>query len=365
MAVPVLAVDVGSATITAAAATPSKTPSPEVLHFNGQPDYPSAAKVDIEGTPHPATWNGYEVELVRQPTLLLDKPPQIINDVPLSGATLLAVSIGPAIAAARTLFGDAPDTIIGVHPDWPAATITDYRRGLARQGTDVVLVAWADAIAAQTTAPLTGSHVTVLDFGSSTASVVVVAFSRCGTPSVAYTRTDPHGGARGAHRAVIADCAHRHAVPLASYGQDWWTRAEHVITTARRGARDGDTVTLTFADPLGSCELSWHDFDQLIATHMRTVICGLTDDDAVQHAWQTDRTDTTAPPILEATGGFAADPAVELAVRTAIGPVTVVDEPAAAAAFGAVMMEAPKWVPAPPPARRRSLVGRRSKGAQT
>lgn len=310
MAVPVLAVDVGSATITAAAATPSKTPSPEVLHFNGQPDYPSAAKVDIEGTPHPATWNGYEVELVRQPTLLLDKPPQIINDVPLSGATLLAVSIGPAIAAARTLFGDAPDTIIGVHPDWPAATITDYRRGLARQGTDVVLVAWADAIAAQTTAPLTGSHVTVLDFGSSTASVVVVAFSR-------------------------------------------------------RGARDGDTVTLTFADPLGSCELSWHDFDQLIATHMRTVICGLTDDDAVQHAWQTDRTDTTAPPILEATGGFAADPAVELAVRTAIGPVTVVDEPAAAAAFGAVMMEAPKWVPAPPPARRRSLVGRRSKGAQT
>lgn len=360
---PVLAVDVGSETITAAAAMPSKQPSPEVLHFGRRSDYPVSAKVDIEGAPHPATWSGDPVAFVRQPALLLDRPPQIIGDVPLSGATLVGVSLGPAISAARATFGSEPDTIVGVHPQWPASKLADFKRGLARQGQDVALVPWAEAIAAQTTPPLTGSHVTVLDFGASTASIIVVKFSRRGTPSVAYTHTDRAGGARGADRAVVAHCARERGADLSDCGNQWWDRAARAISRMRRSPSRNGVVPIKFPDPLGSCTVSWHDINRITNSHMQDVVRGLTNADEVQQAWEADRTDAATLPILEATGGFALDPAVELAVRATVGPVTVVEEPGSAAAFGAVMLEAPKWIPAPEPSQKKGLFGRRKKVA--
>lgn len=359
-AAPLLAVDIGSHTIAAAAAIPSKRPDPETLSFRGRTDYPCGAKVDIEGVPHPATWKGTAEAVVRQPALLLDEPPQIIGDVPLSGVTLLSVTIGPAIAAARERFGQEPATIVGVHPQWSAPKIRDFQRALERQGQDVALTPWADAIAAQTTPPLTGSHVTVFDFGASSASVVLVKFTRRGTPSVKFSHTDSSGGARGADREVVAACANTAGVDLSAAPSNWWGAAERRINSARRRRPASSTdLDVAFPNPLGKQSLKWRDIDQITAAHMQSVVERLIDHQEIRDAWEADRTDTVVKPILESTGGFAADPSVELAVRAAIGPVTVVDEPAAAAAFGAALLQAPQWIPAPPPEARRSLFGRR------
>lgn len=352
---PVMAVDIGSTTITAAAATPSASPDPDVLHIGDSPGYGTAVKVDIEGTPHPATWSGTAVDRVERPLLLLDKPPQIIGDVPLSGATLVGVSVAPAIDAARRQFGAEPSTIIGVHPLWPEGILADYRRALNRLGQDVVLVPWVDAIAAQTTPPLTGSHVTVLDFGASTATVVLVAFSRRGKPSVAFTRTDPGGGSRGADREVVSQVAHAAAVQLGGLDAQWWEAAAKVAARGRMrsyGQRDTETMTLQFPAPLGEQALTVRNIRDATNRRMQTVVKNLTGHDEVQKAWESDRSGANIKPIIEATGGFALDPAVELAVRATVGPVTVVDQPAGAAAFGAVMLEAPKWIPATPKAAK-------------
>lgn len=357
---PVMAVDIGSATITAAAAIPSNNPDPDVLHIGDSPGYGTAVKVDVEGTPHPATWAGKAVDRVERPLLLLDKPPQIVGDVPLSGATLVGVSVAPAMDAARRRFGTEPFTIIGVHPHWPEGILADYRRALGRLGQDVALVPWAEAIAAQTTPPLTGSHVTVLDFGASTATVVLVEFSRRGKPSVAFTHTDPAGGSRGVDRAVVAQVAHTAAVALDGLDAQWWEKAAKVAARGRMrsyGQRDTESVTLQFPAPLGGQTLTVRDIRSTTNRRMQTVVENLTGHTEVQQAWESDRSGSNIKPILEATGGFALDPAVELAVRATVGPVTVVDQPAGAAAFGAVMLEAPKWIPATAKAAkpRRSL----------
>lgn len=353
---PVMAVDIGSTTITAAAATPSSSPDPDVLHIGDSPGYGTAVKVDIEGAPHPSTWSGEVVDRVERPLLLLDEPPQIVGDVPLSGATMVGVSVAPAIDAARRRFGSEPSTIIGVHPQWPEGILADYRRALGRLGQDVALVSWVDAIAAQTTPPLAGSHVTVLDFGASTATVVLVAFSRRGKPSVAFTHTDPRGGSRGVDREVVSKVAHAAAVPLGGLDTHWWEAAAKIAARGRMRSyrrQDADTMTLPFPAPLGEQVLTVRQIRDVTNQRMQAVVKGLTSHEEVRKAWESDRTGSSIKPILEATGGFALDPAVELAVRATVGPVTVVDQPAGAAAFGAVMLEAPKWIPSTPKAKGR------------
>lgn len=359
---PVMAVDIGSRTITAAAALPSTSPDPEVLHIGDSPGYGTAVKVDIEGAPHPATWTGDAADRVEEPLRLLDKPPQIVGDVPLAGSTMVGVSVTPAIDAARRLFGSEPATIIGVHPHWPDGKLADYRRALARMGQDVALVPWVDAIAAQTTPPLTGSHVTVFDFGASASTVVLVRFSRRGKASVEFTHSDRRGGARHVDRHVVAHVAQQLSVPLEGCPVPWWQAATKAAERARMASyrrRDSDTLRIKFPAPLGDQQVAVRDIRKVTNWYMQKVVSGLVAHEEIVQAWNENKQGSTIKPILEACGGFALDPAVELAVRAAVGPVTVVEEPAAAAAFGATMLEAPKWIPEPAKTGRRTWLGPR------
>ncbi|MFL0579500.1 hypothetical protein [Dietzia sp. 179-F 9C3 NHS] len=347
-----MAVDLGSATITAAAAQPSTAPEPAVLTVQGQAGYCPSTYVDLEGIPHPSTWVGQAVDRVPRPDLLLDKPPQIIGDVPLSGATLVSVAIGPALASAAAHFGAEPTVLVGVHPAWwPDGLAADYQRALARLTPHTALISWPEAIAAQTVPPAAASHVTVLDFGASTATVAVVAFSRRGQASVTFTYTDRLGGSRGVDRAVVADAAAAAHIDLSSQDRTWWDAAAAQVAAGRdRLCTERSSwpahVDMDFPAPLGRRQLAGPRLRQITTAHMQQVVAGLIAHEEVQQAWDADRTATSTQPIVEVTGGFGQDTAVLAAVRAEAGRADLVPEPAAAAAFGAVLAQAPKWVPA-------------------
>lgn len=349
---PVMAVDLGSATISAAAAQPSTEPDPAVLTVNGQPTYSPATCVDIEGVPHPSTWSGTAVDHTPRPDLLLDRPPQIIGEVPLSGATLVGVSIGPALAAAADHFGTEPKVLIGVHPHWwPAGKIADYQRALARLTPHTALISWPEAIAAQTVPPATASHVTVMDFGASTATITVVSFSRRGVPQVRFTHTDRAGGSRGVDRLVVADAAADARIDLSGQDQHWWEEAASQVAASRHRLCTETsswpaTIDIEFPAPLGARQLRGPRLRQLTTTHMQKVVAGLIAHEDVKAAWSDDRTSTTTQPLVEVTGGFGQDASVLSAVKAEAGRADLVPEPASAAAFGAVLAHAPAWVPA-------------------
>ncbi|MCT1885256.1 Hsp70 family protein [Dietzia cinnamea] len=349
---PVMAVDLGSATISAAAAQPSTEPDPAVLTVDGRSTYSPATCVDIEGVPHPSTWSGSAVDHTPRPDLLLDLPPQIIGDVPLSGATLVGVAIGPALAAAADHFGTEPTVLIGVHPHWwPAGKIADYERALARLTPHTALIPWPEAIAAQTVPPATASHVTVMDFGASTATITVVSFSRRGVPRVRFTHTDRAGGSRGVDRVIVADAAAEAGIDLSGQDQHWWEEAASQVAASRRRlcTETGSwpaAIDIEFPAPLGARQLRGPRLRQLTTTHMQKVVAGLIAHEDVQSAWSDDRTSTTTQPLVEVTGGFGQDPSVLSAVKAEAGRADLVPEPASAAAFGAVLAHAPAWVPA-------------------
>lgn len=349
---PVMAVDLGSATISAAAAQPSTEPDPAVLTVDGQPSYSPATCVDIEGVPHPSTWAGEAVDHAPRPDLLLGRPPQIIGEVPLSGATMVGVAIGPALAAAADHFGAEPTVLVGVHPHWwPAGKIADYERALARLTPHTALISWPEAIAAQTVPPSTASHVTVMDFGASTATITVISFSRRGVPEVRFTHTDRAGGSRGVDRLIVADAAVAASIDLSDQSATWWEEAAAQAADARRRECTETsswpaTVDITFPAPLGTRHLRGPRLRQLTTTHMQKVVAGLIGHEEVQAAWSDDRTSTTTQPLVEVTGGFGQDTSVLSAVKAEAGRADLVPEPASAAAFGAVLAHAPAWVPA-------------------
>lgn len=348
---PVMAVDLGSATISSAAAPPSTAPDPAVLTVQGATTYSPATSVDIEGVPHPSTWAGQAVDRTDRPDLLLDRPPQIIGDVPLSGATLVSVAIGPAMAAAAGHFGTEPAVLVGVHPAWwSAGAVHDYRRALGRLTEHTALVSAPEAIAAQTVPPPSASHVTVLDFGASTATITVVAFSRRGTPSVAFTHTDRAGGSRGVDRAIVADLAATVGVDAAGQDRRWWAEAaSHVAAARDRVCSDTTTWPATFdldlPAPLGRRQLRGQRIRQITTAHMQQIVSRLISHEEVRTAWDADRTATSTQPLVEVTGGFGQDSSVLAAVRAEAGRAELVPEAAAAAAFGAVLAQAPRWVP--------------------
>lgn len=349
---PVMAVDFGSATISAAAAEPSTEPDPAVLTVAGQTSYSPETCVDIEGVPHPSTWSGESVERTPRPDLLLDRPPQIIGEVPLSGATLVGVAIGPALAAASDHFGTEPTVLVGVHPHWwSAGKIADYQRALARLTPHTALISWPEAIAAQTVPPATASHVTVLDFGASTATITVVAFSRRGVPEVRFTHTNRTGGSRGVDRLIVADAAAEARIDLSGQDQAWWEEAAAQVAASRQRecteiSTWPTTIDIAFPAPLGARQLRGPRLRQLTTSHMQTVVADLIAHTEVQDAWADDRTSTTTQPLVEVTGGFGQDPSVLSAVKAVAGRADLVPEPASAAAFGAVLAHAPAWVPA-------------------
>lgn len=349
---PVMAVDLGSATISAAAAQPSTEPDPAVLTVDGEPSYSPETCVDIEGVPHPSTWSGRAVDRTPRPDLLLDRPPQIIGEVPLSGATLVGVSIGPALAAAEDHFGAEPTVLVGVHPHWwPAGKVADYERALARLTPHTALISWPEAIAAQTVPPSTASHVTVMDFGASTATIAVVSFSRRGVAKVRFTHTDRTGGSRGVDRLVVADAAAEARIDLSNLDQNWWEEAaSHVADSRRVECTETSswpaTVDIPFPAPLGAQQLRGPRLRQLTTMHMQKVVAGLIRHEEVQSAWSDDRTSTTTQPLVEVTGGFGQDVSVLSAVKAEAGRADLVPEPASAAAFGAVLAHAPAWIPA-------------------
>lgn len=347
---PVMAVDLGSATISAAAALAAPAPDPAVLTVNDHPTYSPAITVDIEGVPHPCTWTGQAIDRVERPDLLLDLPPQIVGDVPLSGATLTGVAIGPALAAAAAHFGSEPTVLVGVHPAWwPAGKIADYQRALARMTPTVALASWPDAIAAQTVPPPDASHVTVLDFGASTATVTVVKFSRKGAAAVHFTHTDRQGGSRGVDRMIVADTAATAGVDLTGVDRDWWDATGGRVAAARsQWCRDDSSwpqaVPIDFPAPLGRRTVPGARIRQITTRHMQKIVSGLVVREEVQAAWASDRTATSTQPIVEVTGGFGQDSAVLAAVRAEAGRADLVPEPASAAAFGAVLAHAPNWI---------------------
>lgn len=339
----VLAVDIGAHTITAALAELEREPDPRPFSPEGRDFYLPHTFVDHERIPQPSTWEGDPAETIHQPSLLLGKPPQILGGAPLSGATLVGISAMPAIEAVTQETGAEPFALVGVHPEWDAKIVADFQRGLDRTLDNVSVVASAAAIAAQTMPPTSrASHVTVFDLGADALRLILVKFSRRGKPTVAHTAAEPKGGLRMLDRTIASRAAGDNT---GNKDSAWWAAAELAARDARERSLSSNAghVQIALPAPVGEVTVAVRRVRSWITEAARPAIAELISAEAVQKAWDSDRTPDSTMPLTEAVGGGAFEPGLISALKAEIGPVTVVDDPHAAAAFGAALLQTPYW----------------------
>ena len=210
MAKSILAVDIGSETITAAVCDGDNDP------LALQPDgvavsWPATVAVDSRGE---LTAVGDE-GIVEIPRICryLGRQAEVIGGAPRHADSLITVALSPIIASASEILGNRPpDLIAATYPlTWPQHIVGAFRNAVqaGAKGSEVVLVPWSEAIAAQTYAPTpwVDCPITSLDFGARSASVSLIHVDQRGRTKLLYSTTDPLGGYRVAGRAAVGPAA--------------------------------------------------------------------------------------------------------------------------------------------------------------
>lgn len=339
----ILAIDLGSETITAAVATAHAEPEPAVLYLGDEPAVGAHVFVDGGDELQPATFRGSSQVKITGIASSLGKPPRVIAGAPRAGNSLAAVAVAPLIARAEHYFRGSLDVIAATYPaQWTAAMLDDFSRALARYADAVTLIPWAEAVAAQTSFGDGDRPVVSLDFGSSAATVTVVGAAD-GRPSVEFTSSDPSGGSRALDRHIAQVVADSTRLDTSTVDRRWWAAAAAEAGRVRIAAVDTASVLATFPDPIGSITLTSDDVHQVAGRHMQDAVRTLVA-----------RAPRTSGQRVELTGGLALDRSLQAAVRSVIGPATVVPDPAHAAAYGAAALAARTAAAAPQPRSART-----------
>lgn len=334
----VVAIDLGTATVTAATLDPEGVAQP--LLFADGDHYPSMLPVGDDGVVHQPDWRGTAVDVVTHATRGLSRPPQIIAGVPYSANTLIEMVTAPAVRAAEDSLGTTPDLLAAVVPDhWPARIVEAYVTALSAHQLPVRVVSSGQALVASLEENQLHHSVTFLDFGGTTAGLTMVHGARWNRrPDVACRFVDPDGGERGIDRGVARKIASL-ADPSFEPSWQWLVDAELECARARQDAAGGGTLTIELPAPIGPVAVEARKLLDLVEDLVVDVISKLIAREEVSSLWETDadRNPDRPEPSLRVTGGFSLDRSVATAIRSAITGYEPLDHPSSAMAVGAAL----------------------------
>lgn len=374
----VLAVDVGSATITAAVAG-GDADGPAVLQPLDAPWWPAAVHVDTDGSLilNPVLYQDASYTITRF-TRFLGQQAQVISGEVRHADALVATALTPVISAAAVSLDAEIDLLVATYPStWPEQIVTAYRHAISEVApVEAILVPWADAAAAGTNAPdpFVNCPVTSLDFGARSATVTMARVDQQGKARTEYSITNPGGGLTQVAMPIIAEIAQSLSAPIPGELEDpqWWELAVSAFGDARadperawtgQGVLPEGSMLVEFPAPLGLLNLTYREVSEMIVEQLTepvgpllqrvgfappppdrahlSLLDQLLNRAPVQGRWTVDGHPHAARPLVEMTGGFAQDPAVQQAVRAVTRSEPVVAEfPAHAAAYGAAILGA-------------------------
>ncbi|WP_042377291.1 hypothetical protein [Gordonia alkanivorans] len=345
----VLAVDVGSTTISAAIAGGNHT-EPRLLHPARETAvWPAQVNVAADGSLDCDA--AQATTIISRFTRLLGREAQVIAGFPRHADALVAAALTPALRSARaTLGSNTVDVVAATFPaTWPGHIVEAYRRAIEKFAPgEAQLIPWHEAIAAQTYPPdpYVDCPVTSLDFGARSASVTMVRVDPQGRTRSLYSVTHPTAGFASVARAVVHEVAIEKDVDLSGCDEVWWDTAIAAVAAGRSEAtrNAANIVRLMLPAPVNPVAVSYDEITDLFAERLNGVdrvgvIQALVERSPVQKRWTLPGNPLAARPIVQLTGGFAEDPAVQATVRHILNAeVLVVDQPAHAAAWGAAKL---------------------------
>lgn len=334
----VVAIDLGTATVTAATLDPEGVVQP--LLFPSGDNYPSMLPIGDDGIVHQPDWRGAATDVVTHTTRGLARPPQVIDGVPYSANTLIEMVTAPAVRAAEDSLGTSPDILAAVVPDhWPPRIVEAYVTALSAHQLPVMTVSPGEALVASLEENQLHHSVTFLDFGATTAGLTMVHGTRWNRrPDVSCRFVDPDGGERGIDRGVARKIASV-ADPSFNPSWGWLVDAELECARARQDAAGGGMLTIDLPDPIGPVAVEARKLLDLVEDLVVDVISKLIAREEVKDLWEADaeRNPDRPEPTLRVTGGFSLDRSVSTAIRSAITGYEPLDHPAAAMAVGAAL----------------------------
>lgn len=346
----VLAVDLGSATITAAVAG-GEFDEPKILQPSRGEVWPAHIYVAENGTlvtdPAKAT------TVITRFARLLGREAQVIAGSPRHADSLVSAALAPIMASAQAAMKADVAVIAATYPTtWPKQVVAAYQNAVSRiSGAEVMMVAWPDAIAAQTYPPdpYVDCPITSIDFGARSASVTMVSVTARERTKALYTITNPLGGFVDAARSLLHEIAlERDGTSLDGCDEAWWDRSVTTIAEARMhplNTDNGQLMNIDLTDPLPRVTIPYEQVTDFFVERLEGfddypgVLSELLDRSPVQQRWTIPGNPLAARPLVHITGGWAQDPAVRIAVQNVTGAnPSVVDQPAHAAAWGAAKL---------------------------
>lgn len=372
MAKTVLAIDVGSATITAACAGGDLT-QPAILSPKGLDAWPAAVYADSAGTliTDDAYHDAAQTVIIRF-TRLLGREAQVIAGSARHADSLVAAALTPALNAATTHLRSNIDLVVATYPStWPVQIVEAYRFAISQFApAESMLVPWSDAVAASTMAPepFVDCPVTSIDIGARSASVTMVRVDQAGRSRNEYSTTNPGGGWMQIVRPIIARIAASVGTEIPRLSDEaWWDHAIDAFSRARRDRvgqwehaveGDPDAMIIDLPAPLSALNVSYNGITDLIADQLTqpqstlmadagfpapssdgSLLAQLLDRGPVTGRWTVPGNPYASRPIVELTGGLAEDPGIQKAVQEwTAASVMAAQTPAHAAAWGAAQL---------------------------
>ncbi|MDX5962812.1 hypothetical protein SIM91_05720 [Rhodococcus opacus] len=326
---PVLVIDIGACTLTAAIRDASGRVTP--LAIDGTTTPPARLVVQA-GQPRPAR-DSDPLTLAQLGPLIerLDVPSLVIDGVSWSIESLTALLLRPVLGAAFDQIGATPKILIVVPSEWAPELQRRFQRIMhAALTRTVTLVPSDNALAYALPSLRTGAGVIAADCGATALSAIAVIGGERGPRIVGRAQSDSGGDIFD--RFLLADALTDAGFPEQAVDARWGFAGVPRVRAAREALADADTVTVDLPRPVGRIALAERDVDatgERYFTHQFSDLLTRLDENATE-------------PIsrrLMLCGGLAYDPAVPNAARVH-GPVKVMANPQHVLCRGALAFDA-------------------------
>lgn len=345
---PILGLDVGTGTVSAALAEPGGDPQPLLMSVRGKTaaHYPAEIIIDTHGDPRRPSYRGKVTERIGAITRFLGQPPTVIGGAPRGAHELFEMMLRPAFDAAENTAGRRPDRVAAVVPThWPDYVVDAYRQALFSLGVDVTTIAADEAHAAAANDFTTDGVVTCLSLGATSATLTLADHGSHGRVPLVH-RADPRGGQRPTDSRLIAEIAAR-LDPDFRPDRAWLAKASRVgkaLRTTAHTVEANDLVAVTLPEPFGPQKMIAGQVTDLVEDMVGITLRRLISAEDVAVTWEEDEDRGIAKTLL-VIGGFSTDRAVGTAIRTHIAPWRDIEHPEAEAAMAAARMVADARVP--------------------
>lgn len=326
---PVLAIDVGACTLTAAIRDASGRVTP--LLIDGTTTPPARLVVQA-GQPRPAR-DSDPVTLAQLGPLIerLDVPSLVIDGVSWSIEALTGLLLRPVLEAAIDELGTTPKIVIVVPSTWAPELQRRFQRIVHAALTRTVTLTPSDkALAYALPALPVGAGLIAVDCGATELSAIAVIGGERGPRIIGRAQSDSGGDIFD--RFLLANALTDAGFPDQALDARWGFAGVPRIRAAREALADHDAVTVHLPRPVGRITLSEQEVDATGDRYFATQFSDLL----------TRLDESATEPIshrLMLCGGLAYDPGVPAAARVH-GPVKVMANPQHVLCRGALAFDA-------------------------